>query len=260
MKNFRTPFIILFAVVIFYSCKKEATALSTSSAESSSLEAIITDGKWVGEYIAYNNYYPASRNFKDKFFIANGYARLYTDSVNIYPNNYYYTQIHLKIPAVLDIDGDNITLEAGVKNPANSTFYIPYHGRDVGIKIMGTTDSARISNVVPDSIRPDAHKYAVMQFGNNIVNNVTELQYLFEDWGTLVLQTFNNGLVAYRNNEYLKGLPYNDQPKIGRLREIIIGFKGSGYVDWVKLYNSATGELILSEDFNTNGESTVVLY
>ena len=251
----------LLSIAIFAtSCQKEITTNSTITVNTtSSTDNIATGGRWVGNYIAYRNY-PASRTIKDKFFVANGYARIYSDTIDIYEYNYYYTQFSLSIPAPLNIDGDNITLEAGVKNPSNSTFYIPYHGRDVGLQIIGSSDSAFIENVVPDSIRPDAHLYTTMQIGTTVIHNIQELQYLFEDWGTLTLQTFNNGLVAYRNNEYLKGLPYGGAAKIGRLKEIRVGFKGSGYVDWVKLYDSKTGELIMSEDFNTDGESSVVWY
>ena len=107
---------------------------------------------------------------------------------------------------------------------------------------------------------PGAQERAVLQLGQTIKNNVAALQYNFEDYGTLILQTFNRGVVAYRNDAYLAGLSYGKEPLIGRLKEIGIVFKGSGFIDYVKIYNSVNGKLLMSEDFNTAGESTVVWY
>jgi len=55
-------------------------------------------------------------------------------------------------------------------------------------------------------------------------------------------------------------LGYGNEPLIGRLKEIGIVFKGSGFIDYVKTYNSVNGKLLMSEDFNTEGQSTVVWY
>ena len=260
MKNFRRLLPALCLIVFLISCKKEVLPEKEKAVASvSSSQDVVAGERWWADYLAFRAY-PRSRRFADHFFIANGYARLYTDTVDIYPSNYYSTVFRLRIPASRNINADNITFEAHVKNPSNSSQYIPFHGRDIGLKIIGETDSAFINNVTPDSIRSDAHDFAIMQIGSNRIDNVTQLQYLFEDWGTLVIQTFNYGLVAYRDNQYLRGLPYAGQPLLGRLKELVITFKGSGFIDWVKLYDSATGDLIMSEDFNIDGQSSVVWY
>ena len=67
-------------------------------------------------------------------------------------------------------------------------------------------------------------------------------------------------LVGYRNIEYLGGLGYGDEPDIGRLKEIGMVFRGSGFIDYIKVYNSANNQLLMSEDFNTDGQSTVVIW
>lgn len=259
MKNFRTLLAALCFVTTFIACKKETAPPREAVVASVAASEAVTGDRWWADYMAFRGY-PRSRRFADHFFVANGYARLYTETVAIYPSNYYSTVFRLRVPASRNINADSITFEAHVKNPSNSSQYIPFHGRDIGLKIIGETDSALINNVTPDSIRSDAHDYAIMQIGSNRIDNVTQLQYLFEDWGTLIIQTFNNGVVAYRDDQYLRGLPYAGQPLLGRLKELSVSFKGSGYIDWVKLYNSATGELIMSEDFNIDGQSSVVWY
>jgi hypothetical protein len=64
-----------------------------------------------------------------------------------------------------------------------------------------------------------------MRIGKTVINNLPELQYNFEDYGTLILQTFNRGLVAYRNDAYVKGLGYGNEKLIGRLKEIGVIFR-----------------------------------
>ena len=259
MKNFRRLLPALCFVTTFIACKKEATPPEETMVNAISTDEAVIGERWWANYLALD-FYPPSHRIGDNRFIANGYARIYSDSVAVDPFNYYSTSFRLRVAALRNIDADNITFEAHVKNPSNSSPYPALHGRDVSLKIVGNNNYALINNVTPDSINSDAHNYAVIQIGNNRLDNVTELQHLFEDWGTIVIQTFNYGVVAYRDDQYLKGLPYAGESRLGKLKEILISFKGSGYIDWVKLYNSATGDLIMSEDFNIDGQSSVVWY
>lgn len=260
MKNFRTTITLLLCFIVFYSCKKEtAVTQSKSAVVNVASEAAASGSRWQGAFISYNGV-PASRLISDRYFIANGYARIYNDSVRIPSKNYYSTQFRLLVPESVKIKGDSVTLEVGVKNPLNSSWFNASRGRDVGLFIKGETDSAFINNVLPDNISPGAGAYAIMQIGNTRVNYVTTLQYQFEDWGTFILQTFNRGLAAYRNDEYLRGIAYYSEAPVGRLKEIRILFKGSGYLDYVRMYNSVNGKLLMSEEFNTDGVSTVVWY
>jgi hypothetical protein len=247
--------------VTFFSCKKESVTVNQQSlvAGASASVQLATDARWQGAFLSYNGL-PASRVIRDKFFIKNGYARIYDDSIKINRQNYYSTQFRLVIPASVNIKGDSVNFEIGVKNPLNSSWFDAYYGRDVNIYIKGQTNDALITNTSTEDVSPGSQQSALMRIGGTVMNNVAELQYNFEDYGTLILQTFNRGLVAYRNNAYVKGLAYGREPLIGRLKEIGVIFKGSGFIDYVKIYNSATGKLLMSEDFNTDGQSTVVWY
>jgi hypothetical protein len=250
-----------FMFVTFVSCKKEPVPVNQQSldAGTSASVQLAADAKWQGVFLSYNGL-PPTRVIPDKFFIKNGYARIYNDSIKIGRHNYYSTQFRLVIPTAINIKGDSVNFEIGVKNPLNSSWFDASHGRNVNIYIKGQTNDALITNTSTDDVSPGSQEYALMRIGGTVMNNVAELQYNFEDYGTLILQTFNRGLVAYRNNAYVKGLSYGGEPLIGRLKEIGVIFKGSGFIDYVKLYNSATGKLLMSEDFNTDGQSTVVWY
>ncbi len=243
----------------FFSCKKETSFNQESKASDNALVSVVPIAKWKGAFISQNSL-PPSASVSDKIFIKEGYARIYKDPSQIDAQNYYGTAFRLIIPAGLKIKGDSINFEAGVKNPSDASFFSPYHGRDVMLYIRGESNEALINNVVTNDINATAKKRAAIKLGQTVRNRLPQLQYNFEDYGTLILQTFNRGVVAYRNNEYLAGLAYANEPLIGRLKEIGIVFKGSGYVDYIKIYNSVNGDLLLSEDFNTDGESTVVIY
>ena len=67
-------------------------------------------------------------------------------------------------------------------------------------------------------------------------------------------------MVAYRNDAYVGGLSYADEPLIGKLKEIGVVFKGSGFIDYINVYNSVNNKLLMSEDFNTDGKSTIIIW
>jgi len=249
--------ILAITCLLLFSCKKETINGSSQSSAENTSATVARTPTWQGKFISYNGL-PPSYAVADKDFIRNGYARIYDDMVDIDDENYYATKIRLVMPASLNITGDSLNFEAGVKNPSNSSFFKPYYGRDVTLYLKGETNEAYINNTVTSDINPDAQKRAGIKLGQKI-RNIPGLQYNFEDYGVFILQTFNRGVVAYRNDEYLGGLGYEEEPVIGRLKEIGVIFKGSGYIDYIKVYNSVDGKLLMSEDFNTDGQSTIVI-
>jgi len=257
MKTIKVSFLAA-AVLLLFSCKKETGNSNTIQSSGTLNQSVAAQLRWQGVFISENGL-PPSRNVQDKIFIKDGAARIYSEAISIDENNHYSTRIRLVIPTSVMISGDSLNLEAGVKNPANSTFYDPSFGRDVTLYLQGATNAAYINNTATTNVDPSAPKRAAIKLGQTVRNNLSFMQYNFEEYGTFILQTFNRGVVAYRNNEYLGGLGYGDEPVIGKLKEIGITFKGSGYIDYIKLYNSATGKLLLSEDFNTDGKSTIII-
>jgi len=257
MKKIQTAFLSAMLLLLF-SCKKETAHSDAVQSSGTLAQSMAAQLKWQGLFISENGL-PPSRAVPDKYFIKDGAARIYSDAISIDEDNHYSTRIKLVIPTSVTISGDSLNFEAGVKNPANSTFYDPSYGRDITLYLQGATNSAYINNTATTNIDPTAPKRAAITLGQTVRNNLSFMQYNFEAYGTLILQTFNRGVVAYRNNEYLGGLGYGSESVIGQLQEIGITFKGSGYIDYIKLYNSATGKLLLSEDFNTDGKSNVII-
>lgn len=249
------------ACLLLYSCKKESTE-HPNIALLKTVQTTATAAKmgWQGTFLSYNGL-PPSFPVGEKDFINNGYARIFRNSFKKSRQNYYSTKIWLTIPSNIRIKGDSLNFEVGVKNPFNSAFYPASEGRDITLYIKGETNEAAITNVATADVNPGSGERAAVQLGQRMVNQVPALQYNFEDWGTFILQTFNRGVVAYRNNEYVAGLYYGDEPLVGRLKEIGVVFKGSGYIDYIKLSRSSTnGTPLMSEDFNEDGQSTIIWY
>lgn len=257
MKKMKISLVAAACLLLFFSCKKESVNDEALQSSGTLSQSVASQSRWQGTFISENGL-PPSRPVSDKFFIKDGAARIYRDTVSFDENNHYSTRIKLVFPSSLVIAADYLNLEAGVKNPANSTFYDPSFGRDITLYIKGEANTAYINNTATSDVDPGASQRAGIKLGNS-GQLVPALQYNLEDYGTLILQTFNRGVVAYRNNEYLGGLGYGEESVLGKLEEIGITFKGSGYIDYIKLYNSATGKLLLSEDFNTDGKSTIIV-
>ena len=255
MKNIYA-YVLVAGCWLFFSCKKEIKNTSSISDEISSLST--EDARWQGAFLSYNGLPKSRYGIPDNLFIRDGYARIYSDSVKINKDNYYSTKIWLVIPESINIKGDSLNFEAGLRNSFNSSFYSPDHGRDIKMYVKGETNEGFINNVATSDIDPDGLERAAISIGQTVKNNLTQLQHNFQNYDTLILQTFNHGIVAYRNNTILTGLAYEREPNIGRLKEIGIEFKGSGFINYIKIYNSVTGKLLMSERFNMDGQSTVV--
>ncbi len=101
--------------------------------------------------------------------------------------------------------------------------------------------------------------YTALTVGSYGVTNTTDLIYQFQTWTKLALVARNKKLSVYRDEILIKSIDYSGT-KIGSLKRIKIAFKGSGSVDWVNLYNSNTGKKLMQENFNVDGQSSVVWY
>lgn len=260
--------VLLAICAIFFSCKKELNTDSKLFAEKASAR-ISEELKWKGQVLVKNGTITNSLFIPDTFFIKKGYARIYInipgfstnkDYITKLPIKYYTTKFWFTLPSGVNIKGDSINFEAGIKNPLNSSYFNASHGRDIKLYIKGETNTASITNVATSDIDPAGLDRASISLGQVVKNNIAQLQHNTEDIDTLIMQTFNRGVVAYRNDEYLSGLAYNKEPVIGRLKEVGIEFRGSGYIDYIKIYNSVNGKLLVSEDFNTDGKSTIIIW
>lgn len=238
-----TFFPLLFSFFLF-SCEKESLQnTQTISTESTDDAKGCPNGKWLG---AYGTPGLPTLYVQDTSFIKNGIAQL-----NSSPWSYFYTAVSLNVPKCHQFSGDSARFTVYLKNPSNvSGSVAPY---DVSLWLYGSKDTAHVQflNQYPE--------YTALTVGNVGITNTTDLIHLFQDWTELTLEAKNKRLSVYMNGVLIKQIIYKGV-KIGALKQIQVGFKGAGSVDWVKLYNSNTDIQLMQEDFNVVGHSSVDWY
>lgn len=246
MRKIQTTLYALTLTALLFSCTKEiktATASQitvTAGEDDASLPC--GNGKWVGTYGS--DY--GSLNADPSTFISGGIAQLKNS-----PWSYFYSGIALKVPVCHEIVADTVKLEVRLKNPSAEIGSIADY--DVSLWIYGTQDTARVIYI--------GYRAEFCQFGlNNLLStNIPELLHVYEDWSTVTLEAQHKTLVTSRDGSVIKQMPYRGY-QLGRLKKIDVSFKGPGSVDWVKLYSTKSGKLLMSEDFNKDGKSSVVWY
>ena len=151
------------------------------------------------------------------------------------------------------LPGDSIIYELALKNPKDG-----YHSDwDVSIDIKGTTGEANVS-FVADNVYAQYTQFFV---GNALVTGLPQLVYDFEHFTKLSLILKNNRAAVKLNGQLLYSFVYGAQNRIGEIKNISIGGKGTNLTcTAVKLRNSYSNKVLLSENFDTDGESTVVYY
>ncbi len=202
-------------------------------------------GSWIGVYAEGNGPFEVD-TVNDANFIKNGIAQLANS-----PWSYFFCDVQLSLPACRIIDADTVRLEVSLKNPSTGVNAITDY--DVGLQFEGSTDTAIAVYI---GYRPQFTKFGLNQ--KNITNSAN-LLYVFEDWTTVTLEANNNVLTTKRNGTVTESLSYNGY-SIGLLKKINISFKGSGSIDWIKLYSSKSNTLLMQEDFNEDGKSSVAWY
>jgi hypothetical protein len=223
---------------------KGATGVDTVSIKVSN-PPCTEKGSWIGVYA--EGYYPYGiDSVNDANFIKNGIAQL-ADS----PWPYFFCTAQLSIPACRIITADTVRLEVSVKNPSTGVNAITDY--DIGLQFNGSLDTAAAVYI---GYRPEFTKFGL---SHKKITNTTDLLYVFEDWTTVTLEANDNVLTTKRNGTVTESLSYGGY-SIGLLKSINISFKGSGSIDWVKLYSSKSNALLMQEDFNHDGQSNVMWY
>ncbi|QEC66623.1 hypothetical protein FRZ67_04660 [Panacibacter ginsenosidivorans] len=200
-------------------------------------------GRWIGTY-ATENETPVI--VTDDTFIKDGIAQL-TNS----PWSYFFCSMQLEIPSCRVIDADSVRLEVSLKNPSTGVHAITDY--DAGLWLQGSADTAVAQYI---GYRPEFTKFGLMGAG---FYTTSDLLYVFENWTTVTLEANNGVLTTKRDGVITQTTSYSGHT-IGQLKHINISFKGSGSIDWVKLYSSNSNKLLMQEDFNTNGASNVHWY
>lgn len=247
MRTIQTTLGALVFATILFSCKKEVKSTQATaqiSNISSKEEAVlaVSPSKWYGIYA--EGYGNGIDTIADRDFVANGVATL-----NNSPWSYYYTSVNLPVRG-RRVSCDSLKYVVRLKNPEGQPGSVfPY---DVSLYLFGVQNTAYLQFL------SYYQEFTALKVGNYGVTNTPNLIYQFQDWTELTLIAKRKKLAVYLNGVLKEQIDYSGR-KIGLLQQLEIGFKGSGSVDWVKLYNSYTGAQIMQEDFNGT-RSNVIWY
>jgi len=227
---------------------KTTDAINSTNAQTATATALTgvldTSSKWYGTYSGYLKPYPV---LPDSLIISNGVAQLpYLD------RQFSYSYIYYNIPDQHVINGDSVTLEAKVQNPKATSF----SDYDVILQLVGDQHTAEV-HFVADAAYAQYTDYYV---GDARYDGLSQLVYYFGAFRTVKLAQKKYYTAVYINDTEVYKFKYGAINSIGRLKKIAMGFKGYGSCTQVGLKNSFSRQLIMSEDFNTTGQSHVLYY
>jgi len=205
-----------------------------------------SDNNWIGFVGSLNSY--MENNEKTDNIIKNG--RLYL-APSLSNESYYWTNYRYIKPSILSsVSGDNFVLEARIKNPSSeggiscydpSFRVIGKNGKQAWVTFMSADCTYYSSIGAVDSYDSGGASSSVP------TSDLSILGQDFSDWKTIKLEVKNQKVSAYYESKKLYTKTYTGS--VDKIYGIVQTFKGSGSMDWVKLYNG-DGKLIYSEDFN----------
>lgn len=226
----------LFIVLCFTACKKENVVQAVSSSNNSVKANAESNGKWEGVY--YSGRSPIYVD--DTTFIRNGVAHLKSRD---FPE--YRTDIELNIPKNKSFDADSATVVVRIKNPEGlrGSRY-PYDARiliDAGSKNVYVEYSAE-KYLAELSASGD---YWYSPIYNKVLN----------DWTVVILKCYGYHAAASER-------PFSKEVNVvhdnmGRIEILDFYFRGSGFIDWIKLYYGKPDRLIMEENFDGPGSNVI---
>jgi hypothetical protein len=239
-----------FLFVCLISCSKQTTGKSiqpVSSTESNAVTSGCYPGKWYG--VIFEDGYPVVDTIHDKYFIADGIAHIPNPN---FKSGSYFTHTVLKIPNCHTFVGDSTKFEVNLKNPTTGNTAVGDF--DVSLDITGAKNTAHVTFIAHNQ------DYTSVGIGTKQYFGIPQLVYAFEDYTVIALELKDGNLNVYKSGSLILTIPYKVTYRLGPVQSIDVRCKGSGYIDWVKLYNSDTGAQLMQEDFNTGNTSDVQWY
>lgn len=155
----------------------------------------------------------------------------------------FWTGIQLDIPCGKNINADNVKLEWFAK----SNISVGTDEADLGGALIGENATAYVNSV---RYRPE---YNQMSFGKTLIKNVTEIYPTPQKWTTYAVEVSGKKLNFYIDGKLKKSLAGSES--LGMLKQLKIHFKGSGRIDWMKLYEG--GKPVIEDNFDKAGKSTL---
>ena len=135
--------------------------------------------------------------------------------------------------------GSNFTVQFRIRNPKGEGGIDAY---DTGIRIL--TSGERVGVTLMGSAW--AQSYSSIQAGSTSLTNKPELVVPLNDWVELELKIKNDTVFYQYNGSNYFYLPFDAY--LCDIEELIISFKGSGEIDWVRVLDE-NDRLVYFEDF-----------
>ena len=207
---------------------------------------------WVGYVSSLNNYLEENEKVEDFYVDGRLYIAPSLSDKWYYWTNFRYINTNSNINSV---DGDNFTIVARIKNPSSEGGISCY---DPSISVMGENGNRAMVTFMSEGCTYYAAIGAADWFQSggswncNSENSTCEYADLsalgrdFSNWKVIKMKVKDKKVSVYYENEEIYTMTYKGS--VGKLVGISIFFKGSGSIDWVKIYNNE-GVLVYSEDF-----------
>jgi len=146
-----------------------------------------------------------------------------------------------------NIYGDEMIFEARVKNPTKEG---GISCNDISFNIHGVSKN-KTEVLTFNLLIPGCERYAKIRAGNTSLPKQTSDILMTsgintEEWVDVKAVTHNKTLTLYANGTVIHELPYDGS--IGKFNFLLIGFKGSGSVDWVRM-SDYKGEQVFEDNF-----------
>jgi hypothetical protein len=156
----------------------------------------------------------------------------------------FWTNFSLDIPKYLD--GDNIRVDVRMKAPYSDG---SIWAQDPAVVLVGSEGNGQVQWMGEASAIYWTGLYAGETFAQG---NVAGLVQNFNDWQIVSLELKDGIATALFNYSQVFSMPYTGS--VGDIEKLIISFKGSGSVDWIKIYQNEYLRFV--EEFNTDGMTT----
>lgn len=142
-----------------------------------------------------------------------------------------------------NVDGDQMTVEFRLRNSQNMGGFDCF---DTSLEFTGESGRGRFKFV-----KPGCTQYADTEFGDTQLtgnfHNLSSLGIDLSKWTVVRIETRNKTSMVYINNIFKFKTPYNTP--IGNIRGVFCRFKGSGQLDFIRIYNQQH-HLVYSDEFN----------
>lgn len=142
------------------------------------------------------------------------------------------------------VDGNNFMAKFRLRNSPNEGGQFCY---DVNIDVLGEYSPIKLEFVQPDCIVWTDLVVAGVELDGKKVN-LSSFGQDFTHYRIVTVEVRNRRFQVLLDDVPIYSYTIPDTP-IGKIKQVTFSFKGRGFADWMKFYDS-TGQLVYEDDFN----------